>query len=97
MTKSNLTITIDTLGEIKAQIADLLKVEKDIKASLEGLAPGTYAGETFQLSISVADRETLDMEAVREHLSRQFIAAHTNVTSVRTVRVAARSTSKVAA
>ena len=36
------------------------------------------------------------MKAVREHLSRQFIQAHTNVTPVRTLRVVAR-TGKVAA
>jgi hypothetical protein len=37
------------------------------------------------------------MKAVREHLSRQFLAAHTNVSEVRTLRVAARSGKALAA
>ena len=37
------------------------------------------------------------MAAVREHLSRQFIAAHTRVTPVRTVKVSARNGKQVAA
>ena len=94
---TNITPTIDALGDIKAQIAELQLKEKALKAALDGLAPGAYEGDLFRLSISVADRETLDMDAVRAHLSRQFIAAHTNVTEVRTLRVAARSGRKIAA
>ena len=97
MTQTNLTTLIDQLGALKAQIADLTKQEKAIKEAMEDLSPGAYEGELFRLSISVADRETLDMEAVRAHLSRQFIQAHTNVTEVRTLRVSARNGKKVAA
>ena len=97
MTKTNLTATIDALGTLKAQIAELQLQEKALKANLADLTPGAYEGEQFRLSISVAERETLDMEAVRAHLSRQFIAAHTNVKEVRTVRVSARSGKELAA
>lgn len=97
MTATNLQTTIDALGMIKAEIADLLKVEKQLKDALAELSPGAYEGERYRLSISVADRETLDMDAVREHLSRQFIQAHTNVTEVRTLRVAARNGKAIAA
>jgi hypothetical protein len=94
---TNLTKIIDDLGLLKAQMADLAKQEKALKAALGDLAPGAYEGDFFRLSISVADRETLDMDAVREHLSRQFIAAHTNVTEVRTLKLAARSGKQLAA
>jgi len=90
-TKTNLTATIDALGAVKAQIADLMKTEKALKAALADLAPGAYEGDLFRLAISVADRETLDMAAVREKLSPQFIVAHTNVTEVRTLKVSARN------
>ena len=96
-TFDNLTAVIDQLGDIKAKIADLQILEKTLKGYLDDLAPGAYEGETFRLSISESNRETLDMEAVREHLSRQFIAAHTNVTPVRTLRVTARNGLKVTA
>ena len=93
---SNLTKIIDDLGALKARIADLEAQEKALKQALADLSPGAYEGELFRLSISESERETLDMKAVREHLSRQFIQAHTNVTPVRTLRVVAR-TGQVAA
>ena len=93
---SNLTKIIDDLGTLKARIADLEAQEKALKQALADLSPGAYEGDLFRLSISESERETLDMKAVREHLSRQFIQAHTNVTPVRTLRVVAR-TVKVAA
>ena len=69
MTKTNLTTTIDALGEIKAQIAALEIKEKALKANLADLEPGAYEGELFRVSISQTDRETLDMKAVRAKLS----------------------------
>jgi len=94
---TNLSKIIDDLGTLKARIADLETQEKALKQALADLTPGAYEGDLFRLSVSESERETLDMKAVREHLSRQFIAAHTNVTQVRTLRVAARSGKTVAA
>jgi hypothetical protein len=94
---TNLTKIIDDLGILKAQIAELEIQEKALKAALADLPAGSYEGDVFRLSISTTERETLDMKAVREHLSRQFIQAHTNVTPVRTLRVAARSGKALAA
>jgi hypothetical protein len=87
----NLAKLIDDLGLLRAQKAEIELAEKALKQALADLAPGAYEGEVFRLSVVESERETLDMAAVREHLSRQFIAAHTNVTSVRTLKVAARS------
>lgn len=87
----NLNKVIDELGNIRAQIAELTAKEKAIKESLEGLKPGAYEGDLFRLSISQSVRETLDMKAVREKLSPQFIAAHTNRTEVRTLKIGART------
>jgi hypothetical protein len=91
MTKSNLSATIDALGDIKAQIADLTAKEKALKDALADLTPGAYEGELFRLSISQSDRDNLDMKAVREKLSDQFIRAHTTTTTVRSLRVSARN------
>lgn len=91
MTKTNLTATIDALGAIKAQIAALKIRENDLKKALDDLAPGKYEGDLFRLSVSKYKSETLDMKAVREKLSPQFITAHTNVTEVRTLKVSARN------
>jgi hypothetical protein len=87
---NNLATVIDAFGAHKAAMAELKKKEDELKAALADLAPGAYEGTLFRLSISKSERETLDMEAVREKLSPQFIRAHTNVTEVRTLRVSAR-------
>jgi hypothetical protein len=92
-TISNLATTIDALGELKARIADLQAQEKELKDALGELAPGPYDGQRYRLTVSVSDRETLDMDAVREKLSPQFIRSHTNTTTVRAYRVTARKTS----
>jgi len=91
MTKTNLSATIDAWGELKAEMAALELREKALKAALADLEPGAYEGEQYRLTISDSIRESLDMKAVRAHLSRQFIAAHTRETPTRTHKVVART------
>jgi hypothetical protein len=91
LTNDTLITTIDELGLIKAQIADLAKTEKMLKDRLGDLKPGSYEGNIFRLSVSETTQNRLDMDAVREHLSPQFIRAHTIETDVRTLRVVARN------
>lgn len=89
--KLTLEQRIDMMGQMKAQMATLEKEYDKLKALVvEDVGVGAFEGETFRVSISVSSRETLDMEAVRNHLSPQFIRAHTQVTESTTVRVTAR-------
>jgi len=94
---NNLTSTIDALGHIKAQIADLKAQEEALRAVLVEQGPGAYEGELFRATVSESERAVLDMAAVRAKLSQQFIRAHTSYTEVTTVRVAARSNARLAA
>jgi hypothetical protein len=84
-------LQIDRLGYLLAEIADLEKQAKAIKDALKDAGDGAYEGEVFRATVSTSERETLDMAAVREHLSRQFITANTKVTETQTVRVVARN------
>jgi hypothetical protein len=84
-------LQIDRLGYLLAEIADLEKQAKAIKDALREAGDGAYEGEVFRATVSTSERETLDMAAVREHLSRQFITANTKVTETQTVRVVARN------
>jgi hypothetical protein len=88
---SNLASTIDRLGIIKAQMAELATEEKALKAVIIDHGPGAYEGDIFRATVSTSERETLDMAAVRAKLSPQFITAHTSVTEVTMVRVVART------
>jgi hypothetical protein len=82
---------IDALGKLKAKIADLELYEKDLKnALIADIGKGSADGKTFRCSISSSTRETLDMDAVRAHLSPQFIRAHTKVSESPVVRISAR-------
>lgn len=88
---------VDLLGEVKAQIAALQMVEKDLRDQVAARGPGAYEGDTFRATVSVAERGILDQKAVREKLSAQFIRAHTHYSDVTTVKVVARTGVNVAA
>lgn len=81
---------VDTLGAIKAEIAELTAREKVLKDKLIALGETAIDGELFRATISTSERATLDMDAVRAKLSPQFITAHTNISTVTAVRVVAR-------
>jgi uncharacterized Zn finger protein len=79
--------TVDKLAEIRAKIADLKKLETLLVNELKQSGTGTYDGTTHYAVVSEFSRETLDMDAVREKLSRQFIKAHTKVTEGLQIRL----------
>lgn len=81
---------VDLMGDLRADIAERQAQYDAYKAHLVGMGTGAYDGERYRATVSESERETLDMVAVREKLSPQFIRAHTNVTPVTTVRVVAR-------
>lgn len=61
-----------------------------LKAQLIEAGEGPHEGILFKATIVTQFRETLDMKAVREYLSPQFISAHTKVTPVTSVKVTSR-------
>lgn len=86
----DLGLAADELGRLRARIADLTAREAVLKQLLAGPGPGAHEGAEWRATVSVAQRGVLDLAAVRERLSPQFIRAHTTVTEVITVRVTAR-------
>lgn len=96
---NNLTSTIDALGMLNAEIASLEIQAKALKAVLVEAGPGKYQGDRYTVTVTEpSTRDQLDMDAVREKLSPQFIAAHTTVISVKpSVRVSVRKDVAVAA
>jgi hypothetical protein len=91
ITKLTLEQRVDLMGQLKAQMSNLDNEYDKLKSlMLEDAGIGAFEGETFRVTISITSRETLDMEAVRNHLSPQFIRAHTRTTESPTVRVTAR-------
>ena len=73
---------VDQIAALSAQIADLNEEKKSLIESLKAEGEGRYCGTEHYLTVSVSERATLDPVAVRNKLSRQFIAAHTRITEV---------------
>jgi hypothetical protein len=81
----------DALGKLKAQITELEAQAKVFHSVLVAMGEGAHEGELFRATVAKSERAKLDMDAVREKLSAQFIRAHTTFSDVTTVRVVARN------
>jgi uncharacterized Zn finger protein len=81
---------VDSLGALKAHIAQLTAEETVLKDILIARGKAEYNGAIYRATVSTTERETLNMDAVRAKLSAQFIRAHTDTSAVTSVRVVAR-------
>lgn len=86
----NVATIVDSMGDLRGKIAAMTDQYDALKAHIVAMGAGAYDGTRYRATVSESERATLDMAAVREKLSPQFIRAHTNVTPVTTVRVVAR-------
>lgn len=83
---------VDTLGQLKAQIADLKKQESMIKTALIDGGQFEYEGALFRATVSDSVRKVVDWKtvALRLNPSRQLLAANTTSKTITTVRCTAR-------
>lgn len=81
---------IDSYGILRAEMAELFRKEKILRQEFDKLPVGAYEGELFRLAVSDVETERLDMKAVRQKLSPQFISAHTKVVRSRRYLPSAR-------
>jgi hypothetical protein len=81
---------IDKLGLLLAKIAPDLKEIERLKAKIKSKGPGKYEGTFYEANVSVATRETLVAEKVREFLHPNQLRHATKETEVRSVEVTAR-------
>jgi len=87
---------VDKLAKIRSQMEDLKKEEKKIVDFFKSQGAGAYGGTDHYAVVSVSEKKTLDMKAVRKKLSRQFIQANTNVSEVTQLRLMGYSKQEVA-
>lgn len=88
---SNIVNLIDDYGLLCAIAAEIEIKKKDMKAQLEALGEGAHEGTFFRVTITKCTKETLNMEAVKAKLSRQFIQANTRETNYFLIRAGARN------
>jgi hypothetical protein len=87
----NILPLIDELVDLRARRAQLDKREEELKNDLKALGPGTHVTDNSMLTLTEQQRDVLDMKAVRDKLSDQFIRAHTKTTKFLVFKVAMRS------
>jgi hypothetical protein len=89
--------TIDTLGTLLAQIADLEKQADAIKADLKdsATAPGgsnVFEGDMFKATVIEANRSVIDWKRLAADLgiTEEQLAGYTKTTAVFSVKVTSR-------
>ncbi len=88
---------VDQLGHIKAQIAELEEQEKALRDQVVASGQKEVEGDLFRATVSNSERGGRDAafkakieELIEQHLSAQYVRAHTTSTPVTTVKVSAR-------
>lgn len=91
MTKSNMT-TVDQLGTLQVQIAELQAEEKALKDALKAEGVGTYEGDLYDATVFDSERPTTAWKRIAEKLnaSKQMIAGNTKWSITTSVKVTPR-------
>lgn len=86
----NLKTIVDQLGALKAQIADLTKLEKTLIDQIKSSGYAEIDGDLYRAAVSWTERVTLNSDRVREVLSAEDVAYCEQKSEVMSVRVSAR-------
>jgi hypothetical protein len=94
---NNTLNTVDTLGALLAQIADLTKQADAIKDGLKDSATApngskVFEGDMFKATVVEANRSTVDWKALSKDLgiTDEQLAAYTKTAAVFSVKVTSR-------
>lgn len=84
---------VDRLGVIKAQIAELEKVEAALVAKVKAAGLGRLEGDLYETNTYAQERTSVNWQAIAEKVgySPQLKAAHTKTAGVVVTKVQART------
>jgi hypothetical protein len=83
-----LGIAVDELAQVNAQIADLQVREKALISALKASGQERILGTLHECTISLSERETVDVKAMPAELKAPYL----RLTLVETLRVTGRKT-----
>ncbi len=86
-------VAVDELAEVKAKIAALQEKEKALVAALKATGRDRIIGTLHEAVISLSERTTVDVKALRADLGDDLIAPYERTTMVETLKITARKTS----
>lgn len=85
---------VDRLGDVKAEIADLEKKEKELRDEFVSLGLDSADGSLFHATVSRYDRVTTDWKALKEEYHPpkflEMVEKHSRSTPAVTVKVFSR-------
>jgi hypothetical protein len=84
--------SVDRLGMLLAQIADLEEQAEAIKNELKNGNEGHVEGALYKACVTLSERKTVDNKAVFKdaNVPAELIAKHTRTTAVISVKVTSR-------
>lgn len=88
--RADLSLLVDQLGGVKAQIAELKKREDALKNAILAGGPAEYDGRLFHVVVSEVSRTYIDADLARKFLTVKQLEKITKTSSTFTVRVSAR-------
>lgn len=90
--KTSIAQNIDTLGMLRAQIAELQNQAKDLENVIKDEGDGSYDGMYYHVTVSTSERTTVDWKGIATKLgaSRQIITANSKVSTSTALRITAR-------
>jgi len=86
------TTSVDTLGLLLAQIAELESKANQIKQSLKEEGAGVYEGSMYKANVIISNRATVDFKQVFAEYSvpAEIIARNTKAQEIITVKLTSR-------
>lgn len=82
--------TVDALGVIKAQIAELEQKEKALTDALKAAGKDSYSGHLFDCTVSRSERESFDMPRLKADLGDVLLEYAKPAVKIVTLRITAR-------
>lgn len=80
------TDMVDELASVRDQLKALTAREKYLKEIFRKGGDAIYRGDQHQIEVKFTTRPQLDMDAVRAHLSPEWIEEHTGTVEVMNIR-----------
>lgn len=80
------TDMVDELASVRDQLKALTAREKYLKEIFRKGGDAIYRGDQHQIEVKFTTRPQLDMDAVRAHLSAEWIEEHTGTIEVMNIR-----------
>lgn len=77
---------IDELGSLSELAKDVKARTEILRAEVIARGINFAAGETYTVTVTHSERATLDTKKIRDEMSPEWVASHTNVAAVTTVK-----------